>query len=164
MSRHTKEDKRARRRRELEAGVKGEETVFDVFRLLAEENTETKPNMAKFLKGYVKSVSGHQWSKPVFWPPSGPDIAKYFVRFLDGHELMADMSRREPAYYFYMGVEEVETSERERALAAEFFRRLFLFKFAPPPRGRSITDRTRGSEPRDAGPTPAGPATGEAAV
>ena len=67
MSRHTKE-KRKKQKLKKEAEVKEEKLVFDVFSLLQSENMDTKPNMAKFLKSYVKCISGCPIAKPNFYP------------------------------------------------------------------------------------------------
>jgi hypothetical protein len=50
------EKRRARKekkREQLEKKLADEKVEFDVVGLLERENTETKPNMAKFLKEYV---------------------------------------------------------------------------------------------------------------
>lgn len=66
--------------------------MFDVFDLLRHENLDTKPNMAKFLKDYVKSITGFPKVKPMFYPAFELDISKWFIKFLDGHELIVDPS------------------------------------------------------------------------
>ena len=164
MSRHTKE-KRRRQKQKIEAEVKEDRIVFDVFGLLRDENTDTKPNMAKFLKEYVKSISGNPRTKPVFYPAPDAPINKYFVKFMDDHELILDVSQASAVgVYFEYGVDEVEIGPREEKLAREFMAKLFDFGFLPggDDRGRSIADRIRGSEPRGAGSIPAGPTIGEA--
>ena len=109
MSRHTKE-KRKKQQLKKEAEVKEERIVFDVFSLLQNENYFTKPNMAKFLKSYVKCITGYPKSKPVFYPMPELDISKYFVKFFDGHEFIVDMMAKEQKdkVFFYFDVDEVE--------------------------------------------------------
>jgi len=48
--------------------------------------------MAKFLKDYVKCITGFPKTKPVFYPSFEIDISKWFIKFFDGHELVVDIS------------------------------------------------------------------------
>ena len=47
--------------------------------------------MAKFLKDYVKCITGNTVKKPEFYPIFDMPINKWFVKFLDGHELIFDI-------------------------------------------------------------------------
>ena len=90
MSRHTRE-KRKLQKPKQEAQINDEKTVFDVIALLSGADINTKPNMAKFLKDYVKCITGNTVKKPEFYPIFDMPINKWFVKFLDGHELIFDI-------------------------------------------------------------------------
>lgn len=47
--------------------------------------------MAKFLKSYVKSITGCPKAKPTFYPAFELEISKWFIKFLDGHEIIVDV-------------------------------------------------------------------------
>lgn len=159
MSRHTKE-KRKKQKQKLEAEIKEERKVFDVFGLLKGWNIDTKPNMAKFLKEHVKYIRGNPVTKPEFYPAFELPVNKYFVKFLDDHEFIINLGRRDKIeFWFCYGINNEEMTPSELKLAKEFFAKLFELGFLPneDERGRSIADRIRGSEPRGAGSIPAGP-------
>ena len=134
MSRHTKE-KRKKQQLKKEAEVKEEKIVFDVFYLLKHENLDTKPNMAKFLKSYVKCITGCPKTKPSFYPTFELEITKWFVKFLDGHELIFNVQRSEmeDQYLFYCFTDEIEMKSSETALAKMLFDKLIEFKFLSVP-------------------------------
>ena len=135
MSRHTKE-KRKKQQLKKEAEVKEEKIVFDVFYLLKHENLDTKPNMAKFLKSYVKCITGCPKTKPSFYPSFDLEITKWFVKFLDGHELIFNLQRTESndQYIFYYFTDEVEMKTSEISAVKMFFDKLIEFKFLSVPR------------------------------
>lgn len=121
--------------------------------------------MAKFLKEHVKYIRGNPVTKPEFYPAFELPVNKYFVKFLDDHELIINLSRKDKIeFWFCYGINNKEMTPLELKLAKEFFAKLFELGFLPgeDERGRSIADRIRGSEPRGAGSIPAGPAIGEA--
>lgn len=93
MSKKKDRDKKRRRAEKAEAEVRERQEVFDVFRLLREENTETKPNMGKFLKQYVKDVRAVVVGLASFYPSFSFKTTRVFVMFLDGHELMYDPAK-----------------------------------------------------------------------
>ena len=130
MSRHTKE-KRKIQKRKLEAQIKEEQTVFDVLGLLETENTETKPNMAKFLKNYVKIIAGNPVSKPMFYPVLEMPINKWFVQFMDEHELIFDTTQKDDKYRYILccGYDDIELDAKGFKLIKTFFDRLFEFRF-----------------------------------
>ena len=116
--------------------------------------------MAKFLKEHVELIGGNITDKPVFYPNVKLHINKYFVNFFDDHELILDISQSDKVFiYFSYGITEYELKPNEFELARNFFYQLFRFGFLQDFefRGRSITDRIRGSDPRDAGSIPAVP-------
>lgn len=120
--------------------------------------------MAKFLKEYVRCISGNPKVKPVFYPALELQINKYLVKFFDDHEFILDLTwSNKVLVYFSYGVHEIDMKSGELKLVKEFLARLFDFGFLPgvDERGRSIADRIRGSEPRGAGSIPAGPASDE---
>lgn len=131
MSRHTK-DRRKKQKEKLETAVKEERISFDVLALLASEKTDTKPNMGKFLKAYVKEIRGLiPNGKISFYPMFEYSVSRTFVRFLDGHEFVWDMSKEKPedAYFFYSGTDELPLTQKGYSALKEFFVRLLEFGF-----------------------------------
>ena len=130
MSRHTKE-KRKIQKQKIEAQIKEEKTTFDVIALLNTVNTDTKPNMAKFLKDYVKCIGGNPSRKPIFYPTFELYINKWFVKFFDDHELILDMTQRDDKnkYILCNFLEDIDLNEKNLKLVKAFFDRLFEFKF-----------------------------------
>ena len=135
MSRHTKE-KRKKQQLKKEAEVKEEKIVFDILHLLKHENLDTKPNMAKFLKGYVAQIVGLPKVKPAFYPVFDLVISKWFVKFLDGHELIycPEQLKPEDQYSFCFFPNEIELSSSNRDLVKTFFDKLIEFKFLSVPK------------------------------
>lgn len=66
--------------------------------------------MAKFLKSYVKCITGCPKVKPTFYPAFELEISKWFIKFLDGHEIVVDMAQRdlEWKFVFYFGIDSIE--------------------------------------------------------
>ena len=133
MSRHTKE-KRKKQKLKKEAEVKEEQLVFDIFSILQTENLDTKPNMAKFLKNYVKCITGCPKVKPTFYPTFELDIYKYFIKFFDGHELIVNLSQKDLKYRFIFcyDIDEVQLDQKELKLAEDFFNKIVAFNFVQP--------------------------------
>lgn len=131
MSKLSTKEKRKKQQLKKEAEVKDDKPVFDVFSLVQNENLDTKPNMAKFLKNYVKCITGCPKVKPTFYPAFELDIFKYFVKFFDGHELIVDLTQKDPKwkYFFYYDLDEVKLSQKELALTEDFFNKLIEFGF-----------------------------------
>lgn len=131
MSKLSTKEKRKKQQLKKEAEVKDDKLVFDVFSLVQNENLDTKPNMAKFLKNYVKCITGCPKVKPTFYPAFELDIFKYFVKFFDGHELIIDLTQKDPKwkYFFYYELDEVKLSQKELALIEDFFNKLIEFGF-----------------------------------
>ena len=131
MSKLSTKEKRKKQQLKKEAEVKDDKLVFDVFSLVQNENLDTKPNMAKFLKNYVKRITGCPKVKPTFYPAFELDIFKYFVKFFDGHELIIDLTQKDPKwkYFFYYELDEVKLSQKELALIEDFFNKLIEFGF-----------------------------------
>lgn len=131
MSKRSTKEKRKKQQLKKEAEVKDDKLVFDVFSLVQNENLDTKPNMAKFLKNYVKCITGCPKVKPTFYPAFELDIFKYFVKFFDGHELIIDLTQKDPKwkYFFYYELDEVKLSQKELALIEDFFNKLIEFGF-----------------------------------
>ena len=160
MSRHTKE-KRKKQKQKLEAEIKEEQKVFDVFGLIKSWNIDTKPNMAKFLKEHVKCISGNPAIKPEFYPSFELLVNKYFVKFFDDHELIINLSQKDKIeFWFCYGINDEEMKPSDLKLVKEFFAKLFELGFLPGKDewGRSIADRIRGSESHGVGSIPVGPA------
>jgi len=131
MSRHTK-DRRKHQKEKLQAAVKQEKIVFDVLNLIRTEQTDTKPNMGKFLKQYVKEIRGVNASgKMTFYPSVEYRISKVIVQFLDDHDFVFDPNAEKPEHRHYcsFGVDEVKLKPKDYEYMEEFFGRLFRFGF-----------------------------------
>ena len=79
--------------------------------LLSSEQIDTKPNLAKFLDTYVKDIHASIGSSKIsFYPNHRYELAKLFVRFLDGHELVyiVNVLPNGQHYFLYNGVDEEE--------------------------------------------------------
>jgi len=134
MSRHTK-DRKLKQREKAQAAVREDNIEFDVLRPLRTENTDTKPNMGKFLKQYVKDVRALPKGMISFYPRFSYETTRVFVAFLDGHELMYDPSKLKPEdmYVCTYRYEDAELKQKDLDSLKSFFRKLFEFKFVHGP-------------------------------
>ena len=136
MSISRKTEKRQKRkekkRKDLEAKLAEEKVKFDVLKLLKEQQLDTKPNMAKFLKEHVEMIRGLCQNKIKFYPNFKYELSKVFVKFLDGHELIYDMltdGKFTPKFYFCYNFDEIELKDSDIPIIEQFFRYLMAFKF-----------------------------------
>ena len=136
MSISRKAEKRQKRkekkRKDLEAKLAEEKVKFDVLKLLKEQQLDTKPNMAKFLKEHVEMIRGLCQNKIKFYPNFKYELSKVFVKFLDGHELIYDMltdGKLTPKFYFCYNFDEIELKDSDIPIIEQFFRYLMAFKF-----------------------------------
>lgn len=132
MSRHTKE-KRAKAKEKAQAQIKEDNVKFDVIQLLKTNQLDTKPNMGKFLKQYVKLIRGlNSNSKISFYPSYEFSISKVFVKFLDGHELIYDMNAvdgKQDKFFLCFEIEELQLKKKDIDEIEKFFNFLLQFKF-----------------------------------
>ena len=133
MSRHTKDKVwKEKQRQKLQEELNKEQIKFNILQLLKTERQDSKPNLSKFLKGYVKEIRCSNSSKISFYPSFKYDLSKIFVRFLDGHELIYDMKsdgKFAPIYYMYYGTDEEELSAKDVEPIKAFFDFLLQFRF-----------------------------------
>ena len=136
MSISRKTEKRQKRkekkRKDLEAKLAEEKVKFDVLKLLKEQQLDTKPNMAKFLKEHVEMIRGLCQNKIKFYPTFKYELSKVFVKFLDGHELIYDMltdGKFTPKFYFCYKLDEIALKDNDIQLIDNFFQMLLKFKF-----------------------------------
>ena len=132
MSRH-KKDKKAKAKEKAQAQLQENKVKFDIIQLLNEEQLDTKPNMGKFLKQYVKMIRGlNANSKICFYPDYKFSISKVFVKFLDGHELIYDMATtddKQVKYFLYFETDELELKKKDAEAVEKFFNFLLQFNF-----------------------------------
>lgn len=134
MSRH-KKDKKIKQKQKLENIVKEEQKKFNILELLSNERQDSKPNLGKFLSEYVKDIRCFNGNKIQFYPVFRYDIAKVFVKFLDGHELIFDKNANKslgfetPEFYLYDGCSEVELKKKDIEIIRQFFNYIEEFKF-----------------------------------
>ena len=69
---------------EVNNNMAEEKECFDVKKLLKTEKYDTKPNMAKFLKTYIKSIRIFiKEAKVELYPKISYDISKILIKFKD---------------------------------------------------------------------------------
>lgn len=133
MSRHTKDKARKEKQRQkLQEELQEEQVKFNIVQLLKTERQDSKPNLGKFLKDYVKEIRCSDSGKITFYPNFKYDLSQIFVRFLDGHELIYDMKsdgKFAPIYYMYDGTDEEELSTKDIEPIKAFFDYLLQFRF-----------------------------------
>lgn len=94
---------------------------------MKDENTGTKPNMAKFLKQYVRSVRALASGALGFYPRFEYKVQRVFVQFVDGHELIFYPGRPKPEnrYVCTYRYEDVALGQADLQALDKFFGRLF---------------------------------------
>ena len=131
MSQRKKDKKQKKKERQAEQ-AKSEKACFDIVQLLSTEQIDTKPNLAKFLDTYVKDIHASIGSSKIsFYPNYRYELAKLFVRFLDGHELVYILNTLPNGqnYFLYDGVDEQTLTHKDIVVVEKFFNFLFDFKF-----------------------------------
>ena len=133
MSKHTKDKVwKENQRQKLQEELNKEQIKFNIVQLLKTERQDSKPNLGKFLKCYVKEIRCSNSGKISFYPSFKYDLSKIFVRFLDGHELIYDMKsdgKFAPIYYMYDGTDEEELSAKDIEPIKALFDLLLQFSF-----------------------------------
>ena len=127
-----RQKRKEKKRKQLESKLAEEQVKFDILKLLEEEQLDTKPNMAKFLKDHVEMIRCLCKSKLQFYPTFKYELSKVLVKFLDGHELIYDMltdGKFTQIYYMYDGTDEEELSTKDVELVKAFFDYLLQFRF-----------------------------------
>ena len=124
----------SRKKKDKKKSLKTNENVeenpkLDIIFLLKNELMDTKPNMAKFLKTYVKLIRVFTGNKIEMYPQYHYDISKIFVTFNDNHQLIKERLDKEYTYYMYDGIDEVPLKEKEKESVSQFFDFLLQFKF-----------------------------------
>lgn len=106
-----------------------ENIAYDLKELLKNEKFDTKPNMAKFLKTYVKSIRLFiSEGKVDLWPKIYYDIGKSFVYFNDHTTVVIkDLTRKE--IYVQQDIHELKMTESLKSSLEKFFDYLEQFKF-----------------------------------
>ena len=104
----------------------GESINYDVIGLLKSENYLTKPNMAIFLKTYVKSIRICISSGKVdIWPKIHYDIGKAIIRFKDNKTLI----KCQAGVYLCDGFTDIELTDQHKQLINKFFELLEQYRF-----------------------------------
>ena len=124
----------SRKKKDKKKSLKTNENVeenpkLDIIFLLKNELMDTKPNMAKFLKTYVKLIRVFTGNKIEMYPQYHYDISKIFVTFNDNHQLIRERLDKEYDYYMYDGIDEIPLKEKEKESVSQFFDFLLQFKF-----------------------------------
>ena len=100
---------------------------LDIVKLLKTEIYDTKPNMSKFLKTYVKSIRILiSDGKVDLWPKITYNIGKIIVRFKDDQTLIKDTTTQN--FYLYKKFDE-QTITNNLKYIEQFFEYLYKFKF-----------------------------------
>lgn len=124
----------SRKKKDKKKSIKSKENVeenpkLDIIFLLKNELMDTKPNMAKFLKTYVKLIRVFTGNKIEMYPEYHYDISKIFVSFNDNHQLIKERLDKDYVYYMYDGIDEIPLKEKEKESVSQFFDFLLQFKF-----------------------------------
>lgn len=139
MPNSRKAEKRKQRKEkkqlELQKKLAEEHVKLDVLQLLREEKLETKPEVADFLKKNVKNI----WvfvkdGKAYVWPAEKRVIAKAFMNFLDGHELIWNKlsdGKVLPKVIMCYEDEEAKLSSKDIDVIEQFFLKLQELGFIP---------------------------------
>lgn len=103
---------------------------LDVKDLLKHYNYQTKPNMSKFLKSYVDTVTLLiSEGKADMWPKVHYSASKCIVRFKDGSTLIKYYCTNPSQVFLFSNYDEISLSESAEAKALEFFKLLEDFNF-----------------------------------
>lgn len=128
-----KEKKKQKKLEEAQA----QSVQFDIINLLKTSLLDTKPNVAKFLDTYVKDIRvSIDNGKIQFYPTLSYTITRVFVKFLDGHELIAYPkveSNLVPQYVMYNSLDEVELTIRQIEYVQKLFDAITNFGFIRSP-------------------------------
>lgn len=104
-----------------------ENNTYDLKNLLKNEKYDNKPNMAKFLKTYVKSIRiCIKESKVDLWPKIHYDIGKSIIRLKDDTTLIKDSHDN---FYIFNDLIEQDISDSLKSLLEKFFEYLEKFRF-----------------------------------
>lgn len=99
---------------------------FDVKKLLKTEKYDTKPNMAKFLKTYVKSIRILiDEARVELYPKIRYDIAKIIIKFKDGQDIIKDRHN----LYLCNEFKDLNLTENNIQTINKFIEYLEQFKF-----------------------------------
>ena len=103
---------------------------LDIKDLLKHQNYQTKPNMSKFLKSYVDTVTLLiSEGKACMWPKVHYSASKCIVRFKDGSTLIKCYHSNPSQVFLFCKYDEISLSDNINAKALEFFKLLEDFNF-----------------------------------
>lgn len=110
----------------IQQSTLSENIVYNIKELLKNEKYDTKPNMAKFLKTYVKSIKIFISEARVnLWPRISYDIGKRLVYLKDNTLLIKDFSGVSACREF----NDIKMTESLKSLLEKFFDYLEQFRF-----------------------------------
>lgn len=99
---------------------------FDVKKLLKTEKYDTKPNMAKFLKTYIKSIRIFiSEAKVELYPKISYDISKIIIKFKDDQTIIKDRYN----LYLCREFEDLKLTENNIETINKFIDYLEQFRF-----------------------------------
>lgn len=124
-----KQQKRQKRLKELHEKQIKEQIKIDILNILKTELYDTKPNMAKLLETYVKTIRLYISNNIYTYPSFHYDVSKIFVRFCDDSELLRLNVDNKFDYILTRDYKDIKLNEKEKELVEKFFSLLIQFKF-----------------------------------
>lgn len=124
-----KQQKREKRLKEEQEFLQEQQKYVDIINILKTELYDTKPNMAKLLDLYVKSIRLYIGSNIDIYPEFKYEISKIFIRFKDDSELIRIKQDKNFVYIIERDFKEIDIKEKEKELIEQFFSLLFYFQF-----------------------------------
>ena len=104
--------------------------ILDIPYILSSELYDTKPNMAKFLEKYVKSIRIlFSQGKAEVYPKYEYQISKVIIQFNDNSFIISTESQNDRKVIYERDLEEVKLKEKHEELIKSFVQFLFQFKF-----------------------------------
>ena len=120
-----------KKKRKQEKTVSDENNqILDIPYLLSSELYDTKPNMAKFLEKYVKSIRIlFSQGKAEVYPKYEYEISKVIIQFNDNSFILSIESQGDRKVIYERDLEEIPLKEKHEELINSFVQFLFQFKF-----------------------------------
>ena len=120
-----------KKKRKQEKTVSDENNqILDIPYLLSSELYDTKPNMAKFLEKYVKSIRIlFSQGRAEVYPKYEYQISKVIIQFNDNSFILSIESQGERKVIYERDIEEIPLKEKHEELINSFVQFLFQFKF-----------------------------------
>ena len=119
-----------KKRKQMQIVSNEDNQNLDIPYLLSSELYDTKPNMAKFLEKYVKSIRIlFSQGKAEVYPKYEYQISKVIIQFNDNSFILSIESQGDRKVIYERDLEEIPLKEKHEELINSFVQFLFQFKF-----------------------------------